>query len=93
MFNKLKQFKELRSQAQTLKEMLSSEQITVENQGVRLVMDGNQKIISLSLPAELNKEQLERQIPELFDQALKQVQRLMVQKIQASGMSLPGMSQ
>ena len=93
MFNKLKQFKELRSQAQTLKEMLSSEQITVENQGVRLVMDGNQKIISLSLPAELNKEQLERQIPELFDQALKQVPRLMVQKIQASGMSLPGMSQ
>jgi len=91
MFNKLKQFNDLRDQAKSLKDTLASEQVEVVSDGIKLVMDGNQKIIALTLPEELNKQELETRIPEIFDQALKKVQRLMMEKVQAGGFKFPGM--
>ena len=91
MFNKLKQFQDLKNQAQSLKEILEREQIEVEDSGIKLVMNGNQKIISLSLPEEMSKEEIEQKIPFVFEQALKKVQRLMVEKMQTGGINIPGM--
>ncbi len=90
MFNKLKQFKELADQARNLKSALAEEKVEVENQGIRLVMDGNQKIISLTLPEHINKDELERLLPVVFNEAIAKVQRLIAAKMQAGNFNLPG---
>ncbi len=89
MFNKLKQFKDLRDQAKSLQEMLAQEIVEVERGGIKLVMDGNQKIVSLEINPELNAAEIQSLMPEILADALKKVQRLMVEKMQGSGISMP----
>jgi len=49
MFNKLKQFKDLRSQAKTMQNALAEEVVTEEKNGVKLVLNGNMEILELKL--------------------------------------------
>ena len=56
MFNKLKQFKDLRSQAKTMQSALAQESVTEEKNGVKLTLNGNMEIIELTLNPELNTE-------------------------------------
>jgi len=48
MFSKLKQFKDLRSQAKTMQDALGQETITEERNGVKVVMSGNMELTSLT---------------------------------------------
>ena len=89
MFGKLKQFKDLRHQAKSLKSMLAEQQVSVEKNGIVLVMDGNQKVISLVLPEVIDKSDLAATLPDLINEAIAKVQRLMVEKMQSSGFNLP----
>ena len=97
MFSKLKQIKDLRSQAKTLQNTLSQETVHADAKGgkINLVMDGNQKIVSLDIDTSLlspdKKKDVEDGIKEALDGAVKKVQRVMVDKMKSSGMSLPGM--
>jgi DNA-binding protein YbaB len=90
MFNKLKQFKDLRSQAKSLQEALAQEKVEIERNGIKLVMDGNQKVVSLEINPELSTGQIQQEMPEIFNDAIKKVQRLVVEKMQSSG-GLSGM--
>ena len=97
MFNKLKQVRNLRSQAKSLQNTLSQETIAVEHKDCRLKMDGNQKILDLHIdPKHLNPEsqkRLEEIIKELYEQALKKVQRVMMSKMKERGdLNIPGLS-
>ena len=47
MFNKLKQFKDLRSQAKQMQNALAQESIIHENKGVKITINGNMEIIEL----------------------------------------------
>lgn len=85
MFNKLKQFKDLRNQAKSLQETLAGERVAVEKNGIKLIMDGNQKVMSLEISPELSVEQIQQELPEIFNEAIKKAQRLMVEKMQSSG--------
>lgn len=91
MFNKLKQFKDLRNQAKQLKEILAQEKIENEYQGIKIVMNGNLEIISLNINPQLTAEQIEKILPEALNQTLKKAQRLMAQKFQdmGGGLNLP----
>ena len=89
MFNKLKQFKDLRSQAKTLEGVLAAEQVQAEREGVVLVMDGNQKVISITLPEQLDKAQLESVIPQVFEDAVGKVKQVISRKMQAGEISMP----
>lgn len=97
MFSKLKQYKDLRSQAKTLQGTLAQETVHADACGgkINLVMDGNQKIISLDIEASLlapeKKKEIEDGVKDVVSSAVKKVQRVMVDKMKASGMSLPGM--
>ncbi len=85
MFNKLKQFKDLRSQAKTLQNALSQESITVEKGGIKVVINGNLEITQIIINEDLAKDSLEGMLTECLNEAIKKVQRLMAQKMQQMG--------
>jgi len=91
MFNKLKQFKDLRSQAKTMKSALSEETVTEEKNGVKIVLNGNMELMELSLNKDMSPQAQETIIKSCFNDALKRAQRLMAKKLQDMG-GLPGLS-
>jgi DNA-binding protein YbaB len=90
MFNKLKQFKDLRNQAKTMQNALSGESVTVEKNGVTLTINGNLEITNLSINPELSKDKLESIMKELFNDSIKKVQKIMARKMQEMG-GFPGL--
>jgi DNA-binding protein YbaB len=91
MFNKLKQIKDLRSQAKTMQSALSQESITVEKGGIKVIMNGNMEVSSISINQELSKDSIEGLLAEAVNEAIKKTQRLMAQKMQEMG-GLPGLN-
>lgn len=97
MFSKLKQFRDLRSQAKSLQSILAEETVHGEGKGgkVQVVMDGNQKIVTLDIDDALllpeKKKDVEEGLKEALDDAIKKAQRVMAEKMRASGISLPGL--
>lgn len=89
MFNKLKQFKDLRSQGKKLQNTLSEEKTTVSSGGVTLTMDGNLKIIALEISPDLlspdKKEKLQNAIKDAHEEALKKMQKVMAMKVREMG--------
>ncbi len=96
MLNKLKQFKDLRKQANTLKSAMSEESVTIDNRGVKIVMDGNQEIKTLEINEEYlspaKKKDLEKYLKNALAEALKKIQRKMAMKMQKmDNFNIPGM--
>ena len=91
MFNKLKQFKDLRSQAKTMQNALAEEVVTEEKNGVKLVLNGNMEILELKLSDTLSKSSQEETLKSCFNDALKRSQRLMAKKLQDMD-GIPGMN-
>jgi len=96
MFNKLKQFNDLRKQANTIKNAMAEEIVESENSAVKIVMDGNQDIKSLEIKDEYmspdKKKDLEKKITDAIADAIKKVQRKMAAKMQSmGGLDLPGL--
>ncbi len=85
MFEKLKQFKDLRSKAKTMQNTLAEEKVEVENRGIKIIMDGNQKILSIKIDTNLTAVEIEKIFPDLFNEAIKKVQKIMVEKMQGMG--------
>ena len=98
MFNKLKQFKDLRSQAKQMQNSLAVE--TIEAQALsgrlQLTMDGNQKVKSIYVDPELltvdQKSKLEDGIKDLFDNAHSAMQKTMMKKMRAGEIDMPDLS-
>jgi len=91
MFNKLKQFRDLRSQAKTIQNALSQESVTVEKSGVKIMMNGNMEVTSVSIVGEMNNEKIAVYVKEAMNDAVKKTQKIMAQKMQEMG-GLPGLS-
>ena len=98
MFNKLKQFKDLRSQAKQMQDALSQESVNVSNNGISLTMDGNLKITKVDVDPDLlnpdKKEKLENAFKSAHEDALKKMQRIMAMKMKEMGglPNIPGLS-
>lgn len=91
MFNKLKQLKDLRSQAKQMQNALSGESVTVEKKGVKIIMNGNLEITSVAITEDLSKNTMEEVIKDLMNDAIKKTQRIMAQKMQEMG-GFPGLN-
>ncbi|MFH1522749.1 MAG: YbaB/EbfC family nucleoid-associated protein [Patescibacteria group bacterium] len=91
MFSKLKHLKDLRSQAKNMQNALSQETVTVEKGGVKVVMNGNMEINSISINEDLAKDSLEGILADSINEAIKKTQRLMAQKMQEMG-GIPGLN-
>lgn len=99
MLGKLKQFKDLRSQAKALQDMLGEESVTVKTAGdnIVLTMDGNLKLTGLAIDDSLlapdKKDKLQDGIKQAHEDAMKKIQRVMAMKMkEMGGLNIPGMS-
>ncbi|MDP3995600.1 MAG: YbaB/EbfC family nucleoid-associated protein [Patescibacteria group bacterium] len=89
MFNKLKQFKDLRNQAKTLQSALAEETVEAEKGGVKIIMNGNQEITSVTVSPELlspnKKQEIESAIKDANSAAIDKAKRVMAKKMQSMG--------
>lgn len=84
MFNPLKglgDLKKMRDQALTMQKALAQEQITVEQNGVRVIMTGDQRLIELVVDG-----QRDYRIANVIGEAIKKSQEIAAKKLtQMSG--------
>lgn len=100
MFNKLKQFQDIRSQAKKIQNELEKETVTVNaaSNSVVLTMDGNLKMTGLAIDDEMlapeKKDKLIDAIKSAHADALKKMQRTMAMKMKEMGgmPNIPGLS-
>lgn len=85
MFNKLKQFKDLRDQAKTMQSALAKESVSIEKKGIKITMNGNMEITELVIPEGLSKDDISKYMKEAVNEAIKKVQKLMATKMQEMG--------
>lgn len=91
MFSKLKQFKDLRNQAKTLQNALADISTSLEKNSVKMTMNGNMEITSLTIETDLTKEKTADTMKNLFNDAIKKTQKIMAQKMQEMG-GIPGLN-
>ncbi len=91
MFNKLKQFKDLRSQAKTMQNALAEEKVTIEKNGISITMNGNMEINNITIDKDMSIEKIESAMAKNFNEAIKKTQKIMAEKMQAMG-GIPGLS-
>ena len=89
MFSKLNQIKDLKAQAKSMQDTLSQENVEVEKNGIVLKMDGNQKVLSVNIPEDMENSSIENILPELFDDATKKVQKMMAEKMRSGEIAMP----
>ena len=99
MFSKLKEIKDLRSQAKTLQNALKDEhvEVTAAWGKVKVKMNGNQEVEAVEIDRELmspeKKSDLEKAIKEAVNDANHKVQKIMAEKVRKQGgFNLPGMT-
>jgi DNA-binding YbaB/EbfC family protein len=101
MFNKLKQFKDMRDQAKHLQEELSKESVTTQAAGnkVILTMNGTFAITGLAIDDTLlspaQKDTLTKALKDAHSDALKKIQRTLAAKMQHMGglPKIPGLTE
>ena len=100
MLTKLKQFKDLRSQAKKMQDELGKESVTTSAAGNKVVMtmNGNMKMTGLAIDDELmtpeRKNKLQDAIKDAHEDAMKKMQRIMATKMKEMGgfPEIPGLS-
>lgn len=100
MFNKLKQFKDIRDQAKEMQNALGQESVTVKAAGDKVVMtmNGNLEMTGLAIDESLltagSQTKLQDAIKDAHKDALKQMQRVMATKMKEMGglPDIPGLS-
>jgi DNA-binding YbaB/EbfC family protein len=89
MFNKLKQFKDIRSRAKDLQSALGEE--TAEGSAgwgkVKIVMDGNQKVKNVSIDESLlnDKKGIEEGVKDAVNDAVSKIQHTIAKKMKELG--------
>lgn len=89
MFDKLQQLKklkQLRDQALEMQKKLRAESVTIEENGVKVVVNGAQEIEELSLDGEDQKK-----VREAVSKALKKSQEIAAKRLQEMGGGLSGL--
>lgn len=90
MFNKLKQFKDLKDRAKQIQSALAEERAEGSSgwtDKVKVVMDGNQQILSVSIDPGLlqDKSKLEGMIKDATNDAIGKIQKIMATKLKDIG--------
>lgn len=85
MFNKLKQYKDLRDQAKTLQNALAQEKVTVNKKGIKITINGNLEIESIKIEESVSRENIENHLPHILNDAIKDVQKVMATKMRSMG--------
>ena len=86
MFDKLKQLKQMRDQALAIQRELAQEKIEVEENSVRVVMTGDQKIEVLEIDGEQNWR-----VMQVVNKAIKKAQESAARKLTQMSGGLSGL--
>ncbi len=81
MFGNLKDMYQLQSKAREVQKKLATETVEVKKGGVRIVMNGKQEVLQVEIENEVDKDNLEKNIKEAVNDALKNVQQLMARQM------------
>jgi hypothetical protein len=98
MFQKLNQIKDMRKQAKDVQSVLADVTVHADAVGgkVGVVMDGNQKILSIDIDESLlspeNKKKIEDGVKDAIASAMKKLQREMMMKMKSGDLEMPDMS-
>ncbi|MFA6522254.1 MAG: YbaB/EbfC family nucleoid-associated protein [Patescibacteria group bacterium] len=87
MFNKLKQIKDLRSQAKVMQAALA-EIVVVESAlggKIMITIDGNQVVQGVKIEEGLSASDIEKGVKDAFNNATKKLQREMAMKVKDMG--------
>lgn len=76
MFDKLKQLAQLKEMESKMKE----ERIVVENNGVKIIINGKLEVEEIALNPQLGLEEQQRIIKDCFNEAVRKIQMSMAQK-------------
>jgi DNA-binding protein YbaB len=87
MFNKIKQIKDLRSQAKTMQAALAQIMVVGKALGgdIMVTLDGNQKVQGIKISDSVEREKLEKAIAEAFNDASKKLQQELAVKMKEMG--------
>lgn len=80
MFEKLKQIKDLRSQAKTMQSVLATESVTAEKGGVTVTLNGNLEVTAFVIGDGMTKAQIEKASLEAVNEAVKKPRKLLLRK-------------
>lgn len=83
MFNKLKQFKELRDQAKKVQNQMQEERLSISKDGIHLTINGGNEILELDIDNSLlsDKNKLVNAIKKVFKEAVHDMQKKMAKKM------------
>lgn len=85
-FQQLSDLKKMRDQAMQIQKALQAEQITVEKNGVVIVMTGDQKVVSIT-----SNGRSDNDIKECLNEAIKKSQEIAAKKLAQMGGGLGGL--
>lgn len=83
-FQQLKELKRMRDEALRIQKILAAETVEVEEQGVRVVMSGDQKIKEIEIDGEEKSS-----LADVLNKAIKKSQEVAAKKLQGMGGGLP----
>ena len=95
MFNKLKEVKDLRSQAKEMKNVLSEITASGSAMGgkVKITMDGNQEVQSVEIDKDLlqpeNQVKVQEAVLTAINGAVKDIQKTMAKKMRSGELEMP----
>ncbi len=85
MFDKLKQFKQIKE----LQNAFAQERVTIEKESIKVVMTGKLEVESVQLNSLLEKEKQEKIVRDCFNEAIKKMNFQIAQKMsKMTGLSL-----
>ncbi|MFA5829670.1 MAG: YbaB/EbfC family nucleoid-associated protein [Candidatus Gracilibacteria bacterium] len=94
MFDKAKDLYKLQKQAKQIKEELKNIHIEAEVDGIIVVIDGEQEVVSVTLPEEecKNPKKLQDNLVKAFNKAIKKAQQIAAEKMKGvmGGLGFPG---
>ena len=64
---------------------LSDESVSLEKNGIKVTVNGNFMITELNLNENLNSKETENIVKDLFNEAVKKIQKIIAQKMQEMG--------
>lgn len=94
MFDQAKELYKLQKEAKRIKKELSNMHIEASQDGVLVVIDGEQHVVKVEISAEAKANpKLETILTEVFNKALKKSQEVAAEKMKAimGNLGLPGM--
>lgn len=81
MFDQLKQLKNL----SRLRSILKKQRETIQEEGIEITIDGNLEVENIRLNTKLSKEKQEEILKQIFNKAVKRIQKDVAQEISQLG--------